>query len=123
MKLRTLQLSFLLLLAAVAAAGSSGDDQTTQSSSSTAASAPAKPTSAPLPGNRESDLAKAVEKQERRHFEMHRFYIPLTQGNLQWLVATVRAKPEEAALVWKLMRDWDGARWTSVVSGSTRNPS
>lgn len=55
-------------------------------------------------------MAKAVEKQEQRHFEMHRFYIPSTQGNLQWLSATVGAKPDEAVVVWKLMRAWDNVR-------------
>jgi len=123
MKLRTFLLSSLVLLAAVAAAA-----QTPQpsSSSTSAATAVRSSVNSPSPSqatSRESELAKAVEKQERRHFEMHRFYIPLTQGNLQWLAAMVGAKPEEAALVWKLMRDWDGARWTSVVSGTTRNPS
>ena len=59
---------------------------------------------------RESDLAKAVEKQEQRHFEIHQDYIPLTQGNLQWLAAAVRAKPDEILVVWKLMRQWDGVR-------------
>jgi hypothetical protein len=73
---------------------------------------------------REQSLAKAVEKQELRHYEIHKFYIPVTQGNLQWLSATVGAKPDEAIMVWKLMRTYDSAKWLRApLSAPPRNPS
>jgi hypothetical protein len=59
---------------------------------------------------READLSRAVEKQELRHYDLHRYFIPVTQGNLQWLAMTVGARPDEAVLVWKLMREWDSSR-------------
>jgi hypothetical protein len=67
---------------------------------------------------REAALSALVEKQEMRHFELHRFFIPVTQGNLQWLSAHVGAKSEEVLVVWKLMRQWDASRAERM-----RNPS
>jgi hypothetical protein len=69
---------------------------------------------------RESELAKAVQLEEQRHFSIHKFYIPATQGNLQWLTATVRAKPEESLVIWKLMRQWQdpSLRPAAAVAGS-----
>ena len=60
--------------------------------------------------SRQADLAKAIEKQELRHFELHHFFVPVTQGNLQWLTSQIGARPDEALVVWKLMRDWDASR-------------
>jgi hypothetical protein len=59
---------------------------------------------------REAALSALVEKQQVRHFELHRFFIPVTQGNLQWLASQVGAKPDEVLVVWKLMREWDASR-------------
>ena len=59
---------------------------------------------------REAGLDKANETQELRHFELHHFFIPVTQGNLQWLTSRIGARPEEALVVWKLMRGWDANR-------------
>lgn len=69
---------------------------------------------------RESELAKAVQLEEQRHFSIHKFYIPATQGNLQWLTATVRAKPEESLVIWKLMRQWQdpSLRPAAAIAGS-----
>ena len=77
-----------------------------------------------LAAAREADLAKAIEKQELRHYELHRLCIPMTQGNLQWLTAQIGARPDEALLVWKLMRTWDASRAESLAGQSDlRNPS
>lgn len=70
-------------------------------------------------GQRESDLSRAIEKQELRHYELHRFFIPVTQGNLQWLTAMIGARPDEALVVWKLMRGWDASR----AERMQRNPT
>lgn len=73
-----------------------------------------------VPVQREAELAKAVEAQESRHFSIHKFYIPATQGNLQWLMATVRARPEESLVIWKLMRQWqDPARRPAAVGSAS----
>jgi hypothetical protein len=73
---------------------------------------------------REQSLAKAVEKQELRHYEIHKFYIPVTQGNLQWLSATVGARPDEAIMVWKLMRSYDTSKLLrSSAAAPAKNPS
>jgi hypothetical protein len=73
---------------------------------------------------REQTLAKAVEKQELRHYEIHKFYIPVTQGNLQWLSATVGARPDEAITVWKLMRSYDSSKLLRTsATALARNPS
>ncbi len=62
------------------------------------------------------ELSRAVAAEENRHFSIHKFYIPATQGNLQWLTATVRARPEESLVIWKLMRQWqDPARRPGAV--------
>ena len=77
--------------------------------------------------SREADLARAIEKQELRHFELHHFFVPVTQGNLQWLTAQIGARPDEALVVWKLMRDWDASRAARFKQRSNedlpRNPS
>jgi hypothetical protein len=75
-------------------------------------------TKAKIATQRETALSALVEKQEMRHFELHRFFIPVTQGNLQWLSAQVGAKSEEVLVVWKLMRQWDASRAERL-----RNPS
>jgi hypothetical protein len=74
---------------------------------------------------READLSKSIEKQELRHFELHRFFLPVTQGNLQWLSAQIGARPDEALVVWKLMRDWDADRAARLnqQQDPARNPS
>jgi len=69
--------------------------------------------------SREAAIEKAVAKMENRHFELHNFYIPPTQGNLQWLVSSVGAKPDETLLVWKLMRDWEARKTVIVRPDST----
>ena len=94
------------LLAAVAAAGQNNDTKpdpaVSEDRHSSARAAPNSPSSAGGQ-SRLAELTKAVEREELRHFEMHQCYIPATQGNLQWLVARVGAKPSEAAVVWKAL--------------------
>ncbi|BDC50341.1 hypothetical protein F183_A26570 [Bryobacterales bacterium F-183] len=68
----------------------------------------------PVKSVREAAIEQAVAKMESRHFELHNFYIPPTQGNLQWLVTSVGAKPGETILVWKLMKDWEARRTLST---------
>ena len=78
---------------------------------STVEAQPAAKSTAAQQQQRESELAKAVQVEEMRHFSIHKFYIPATQGNLQWLTATVRARPEESLVIWKLMRQWQDPSW------------
>ena len=75
--------------------------------------------------SREAGLAKAIEEHELRHYELHRFFIPVTQGNLQWLIARIGARPDEALVVWKLMRGWDASRAArfAAARSDSRNPS
>ncbi len=65
---------------------------------------------AKIVGQREAALSALIEKQEIRHFELHRYFIPVTQANLQWLASRVGARPDEILVVWKLMREWDASR-------------
>lgn len=67
-------------------------------------------TKAKIATQREVALSALVEKQQIRHFELHRYFIPVTQGNLQWLASQVGARPDEILVVWKLMREWDASR-------------
>ncbi len=67
-------------------------------------------TKARIVPQREAALSHAIEKQELRHFALHRFFIPVTQSNLQWLTTLVGARPDEALVVWKTMREWDASR-------------
>ena len=73
---------------------------------------------------REAGLVRSVEKQELRHFELHRFFIPVTQGNLQWLASIAGAKPGEILFIWKLMREYDAERASRLLQTQTeRNPA
>lgn len=73
----------------------------------------------PAKSVREAAIEKAVAKMESRHFELHSFYIPPTQGNLQWIVSSVGAKPGETLLVWKLMRDWEARKAVASSTAAT----
>lgn len=77
----------------------------------------------PVKTVREAAIEKAVAKMESRHFELHSFYIPPTQGNLQWLVSSVGAKPDETLLVWKLMRDWEARQTVASTNNVAHDPS
>lgn len=91
-----------LTLAALSFASQPDGAAVPDSSNSTASSSPL-PAVSPA---RVLELAKAVEIQEKRHYSIHKFYIPATQGNLQWISNVVRAKPEESLVLWKLLRKW-----------------